>query len=165
MVLKRFLQICSAAILVAAGLHGSAQAETRMALVIGNSHYRSVSALPNPANDAKAVGELLTSAGFQIISAADLSLAEMRIAIREFISLVSDKGSDTVALVFFAGHGLQVDGENYLVPVDANIKRESDVPIEALRLGDVMNALSGAPARHPHRYSRCMPQQSVLRDQ
>jgi len=147
MVLKRFLQICSAAILVAAGLHGSAQAETRMALVIGNSHYRSVSALPNPANDAKAVGELLTSAGFQIIPAADLSLAEMRIAIREFISLVSDKGSDTVALVFFAGHGLQVDGENYLVPVDANIKRESDVPIEALRLGDVMNALSGAPAR------------------
>jgi hypothetical protein len=147
MAVNRFLQILAAAIIIAAWLYGPAHAETRMALVIGNSHYRSVSALPNPANDAKAVGELLTSAGFQIISASDLSLADMRVAIREFISLVSDKGADTVALVFFAGHGLQVDGENYLVPVDADIKRESDVPIEALRLGDVMNALSGAPAR------------------
>ena len=128
-------------------ISGAALAENRMALVIGNSAYQSVSVLPNPANDAKAVGELLTSAGFEVVPAADLTLADMRVAIREFTSLVSAKGPDTVALIFFAGHGLQVDGDNYLVPIDARIGREADVPMEALRLTDVMNALSAAPAR------------------
>jgi uncharacterized caspase-like protein len=142
-----FLQLSAAIGLFAIGFSGPAAAESRMALVIGNSAYLTVSALPNPANDAKAVSELLTSAGFEVLPAADLSLADMRIAIREFTSLVSAKGPDTVALIFFAGHGVQVDGDNYLVPVDARIKREADVPMEALRLTDVMNSLSAAPAR------------------
>jgi hypothetical protein len=130
-----------------AAISGAALAENRMALVIGNSAYQAVSVLPNPANDAKAVSELLTSAGFEVVPAADLTLADMRVAIREFTSLVSAKGPDTVALIFFAGHGLQVDGDNYLVPIDARINREADVPMEALRLADVMNVLSAAPAR------------------
>jgi uncharacterized caspase-like protein len=122
-------------------------AENRIALVIGNSSYQTVSVLPNPANDAKAVTQLLTDAGFEIVQAADLTQTDLRRAIRDFAAKVSAKGTDTVALVFYAGHGLQIDGENYLVPVDANIQRESDVAIEAVRLTDLMNALGTTSAR------------------
>jgi uncharacterized caspase-like protein len=126
---------------------GDALAETRIALVIGNSNYASVSALPNPANDAKAMTRFLTSAGFQVLQAPDLKQSDMRRTIGNFASLVAEKGPDTVALVFYAGHGVQVDGENYLVPVDANIQREADVPLQAMRLADLMNALSSVPSK------------------
>lgn len=126
---------------------GAASAESRLALVIGNSAYETVSALPNPANDARAMAELLTAAGFEVISAPNLSQSAMRQAIGEFAGLVSRKGADTVTFVFYAGHGLQVDGENYLVPVDARIQRETDVPLHAVRLVDVMNTLGGVPSK------------------
>jgi hypothetical protein len=71
----------------------------------------------------------------------------MRRTIADFAKTVSDKGPDTVALVFYAGHGLQVDGENFLVPVDARIEREADVPLQATRLADLMNALSSVPSK------------------
>jgi len=103
---------------------GQALAENRIALVIGNSNYTSVTALPNPANDAKAMTNFLSSAGFQVVQAPDLTQSDMRRTIADFAKTVSDKGPDTVALVFYAGHGLQVDGENFLVPVDAQIERE-----------------------------------------
>src|SRR4029450_14107301 len=61
--------------------------------------------------------------------------------------MVAEKGPDTIALVFYAGHGLQVDGENYLVPVDASIQREADVPLQATRLADIMNALAAVPSK------------------
>src|SRR3954464_1111467 len=96
----------------------SAFAEGRLALVIGQSAVGSVPALPNPANDARAVTQLLTDSGFEVVSAADLSQSQMREKISEFAGTVAAKGADTVALVFYAGHGLQIDGENYLVPVD-----------------------------------------------
>jgi len=100
-----------------------ALAENRIALVIGNSNYTSVTALPNPANDAKAMTNFLNSAGFQVVQAPDLTQSDMRRTIADFAKKVTEKGPDTVALVFYAGHGLQVDGENYLVPVDAQIER------------------------------------------
>ena len=124
-----------------------AYAENRVALVIGNSAYRTVSALPNPANDAKTVTEFLSSAGFEVVARADLTQSEMRQAISEFTSKIAAKGADTVALVYYAGHGLQVDGENFLLPIDARIEREADVPFQALRLADVMNALASVPSR------------------
>src|SRR6478735_5026960 len=71
----------------------------------------------------------------------------MRRTIADFAKKVTEKGPDTVALVFYAGHGLQVDGENYLVPVDAQIERESDVPLQATRLADLMNVLSSVPSK------------------
>jgi len=126
---------------------GHALAETRMALVIGNSHYTNVPALPNPANDARAVAKFLSSAGFQVMQAPDLSQSDMRRTIGNFASMLAEKGPDTVALVFYAGHGVQVDGENYLVPIDASIQREGDLPLQATRLADVMNALSTAPSK------------------
>src|SRR5215470_8478375 len=124
-----------------------ALAENRMALVIGNSNYTTVTALPNPAHDAKAMAKFLASAGFQVMQAPNLTQADMRRTIGNFAGMVAERGPDTVALVFYAGHGLQVDGENYLVPIDASIQREADVPLQATRLADVMNALAAVPSK------------------
>ncbi|MCC6778049.1 MAG: caspase family protein [Hyphomicrobiales bacterium] len=126
---------------------GASAAENRVALVIGNSAYQAVPALPNPRNDANAMTELLRSANFDVVSAPDLTQSEMRRAIGELAERVARSGSDTVALVFYAGHGLQVDGDNYLVPVDARIQRESDVALQAVRLVDLMNALASVPSK------------------
>ncbi len=122
-------------------------AESRVALVIGQSAYRSVTALPNPTNDAKAMTELLTAAGFDVTTARDVSQNEMRQAVGDFAAKIAGKGPDTVALVFYAGHGLQIDGENFLLPVDVNLQREADVPLQAVRLNDVMNTLSSVPTK------------------
>jgi uncharacterized caspase-like protein len=122
-------------------------AENRMALVIGQSAYKSVPALPNPANDAKAMTQLLSDAGFQVVAASDLSQNELRAKVSEFAGEVAAKGADTVALVFYAGHGLQVDGENFLIPIDVDPKREADIPIQAVRLNDILNTLNSVPTR------------------
>ena len=120
-------------------------AENRVALVIGNSAYRAVSPLPNAENDAKGMAEMLTSAGFEVISAPDQSQDALRKSIGDFAGRLSAKGPDTVALVFYAGHGIQVDGENYLVPVDIDPKREADIPLQAVRLNDLLNTLISVP--------------------
>ena len=122
-------------------------AEKRVALVIGQSAYRAVVPLPNPANDARKMTELLGNAGFEVTAAPDLSQNDMRQAVSNFASKVAASGPDTVALVFYAGHGLQIDGENYLVPVDIDPKREADIPLQAVRLNDLMNTLGALPAR------------------
>ncbi len=125
----------------------AALAESRVALVIGQSNYRAVVALPNPANDAKAMSQLLTDSGFEVVTAADLSQNEMRAKVGEFAANVAAKGPDTVALVFYAGHGLQIDGENFLVPVDVDPKRETDIPLQAVRLNDILNTLTSVPSK------------------
>jgi Caspase domain len=134
----------SASMVLAAG---SAFAENRVALVIGQSAYRSVPALPNPANDAKAVTQMLTDSGFEVSTASDLSQNELRQQVSAFAGKVAAKGPDTVALVFYAGHGLQIDGENYLVPIDVDPKREADIPIQAVRLNDILNTLTSVPSK------------------
>ena len=135
--------------IIAANLIGAcpATAESRLALVIGQSAYRSVPPLPNPTNDAKAVSEALTEAGFEVSAASDLSQSQMREAISNFAGRVAGKGPDSIALVFYAGHGVQIDGENYLVPIDVDPKREADIPILAVRLNDILNALTSIPNR------------------
>jgi hypothetical protein len=144
-----FRPVLRHAILAAGILLGShaAFAENRVALVIGQSNYRSVIALPNPANDARAMSRLLGDAGFDVTSAADLSQNEMREKVSDFAAKVAAKGPDTVALVFYAGHGLQIDGENFLVPVDVDPKREADIPLQAIRLNDVLNTLTSVPSK------------------
>jgi len=124
-----------------------ATAETRLALVIGQSAYRTVPELPNAANDAKGMAELLGNAGFTVTAAPNLSQNEMRQTISDFAGKVSASGADTVALVFYAGHGLQIDGENYLVPVDLDPKREADIPLQGVRLNDLLNTLGALPTR------------------
>ncbi|WP_445489171.1 caspase family protein [Rhodopseudomonas sp. RCAM05734] len=135
-----------AAACVMLGAHG-ALAENRIALVIGQSAYRTVTPLPNPANDAKAIAQLLGDAGFEVQSASDLTQNALRDAVGAFAATLATKGPDTVALVFYAGHGLQIDGENYLVPVDIDPKRETDIPLQAVRLNDVLNTLTAVPSK------------------
>jgi hypothetical protein len=139
---------CAALVLggIAAG-STAARAENRLALVIGQSAYRTVTALPNPANDAKAMSQLLTDAGFDVTAAADLSQKDMNDKVGDFAAKIAAKGPDTVALVFYAGHGLQIDGENYLVPVDVDPRREADIPLQAVRLNDVVNTLNSVPSK------------------
>jgi hypothetical protein len=144
-----FRHVLGTAAVLAAILLGmdGALAENRLALVIGQSAYRAVPALPNPANDARAVSQLLGDAGFEVVGAADLSQNEMREKVSEFAAQVAAKGPDTIALLFYAGHGLQIDGENFLVPVDVDPKREADIPLQAVRLNDILNTLASVPSR------------------
>ena len=126
---------------------GVAGAENRMALVIGQSAYRSVTPLPNPANDAKAMAQLLGDSGFDVTTASDLTQKDMNREVGDFAANIAAKGPDTVSLVFYAGHGLQIDGENYLVPVDVDPRREADIPLQAVRLNDILNTLNAVPSR------------------
>ncbi len=125
----------------------AASAEHRVALVVGQSAYRAVPALPNAENDGKRMTELLTNAGFEVTVAPDLSQNDMRQTISDFAAKVAASGPDTIALVFYAGHGLQIDGENYLVPIDVDPKREADIPLQAVRLNDLLNTLGALPTR------------------
>jgi uncharacterized caspase-like protein len=127
------------AVLGAAPTH--AQQETRIALVIGNSAYPG-GALATAANDAGLVAQTLQAAGFDVSGARDLDATTLRSSFREFVEKASAAGPDTVALVYFAGYGLQFEGENYLVPVDARLSRDSDVPLEAIRVNDLVKPLS-----------------------
>jgi formylglycine-generating enzyme required for sulfatase activity len=106
-------------------------AETRIALVIGNSDYSS-GPLPNPANDAKLVGEALTSLGFDVIARRNADQTTMKRAIQEFGSRLEKAGPSAVGLFYYAGHGMQLSGRNYQIPTTARIEREGDVEIEAV---------------------------------
>src|SRR5438477_3272230 len=116
-------------------------AEKRIALVIGNSGYQ-VGALATAANDAGLIAQTLQAAGFDVVGARDLDEDTLRHAFRDFAEKAAAAGPDTVAFVYFAGYGLQLEGENYLVPVDANIARDSDVPVRTVRVSDYTRALA-----------------------
>ena len=112
----------------------------RVALVIGNAAYPT-GALPNASNDAVDIARELEAAGFLVILRRDATLKEMHLALREF----GDKlGRNTTGLFYFAGHGLQVKGRNYLVPVDADMAREDEVAFSAMDLAAVMEKLDSA---------------------
>lgn len=115
--------------------------ERRIALVIGNAGYQT-GALATPANDAGLVAQTLQAAGFDVTGARDLDATTMRASFREFLDKAGSSGPDTVALVYFAGYGVQFGGENYLVPVDARLAHSSDVPLEAVRLTDLTGPLA-----------------------
>jgi uncharacterized caspase-like protein len=121
--------------------------ERRIALVIGNSAYENVTQLVNPSNDAREIGKFLNSAGFEVIQATDLDHDEMIQVLQDFSAKISERGPNTAVFVYYAGHGLQIAGDNYLVPVDAKISAEADVPTEAIRLVDVMATLQAVPSR------------------
>jgi uncharacterized caspase-like protein len=121
-------------------------AEQRFALVVGNAQYRT-GALATPANDAGLVADALTAAGFAVTGAADLDQATLRETFQDFINQVSAAGPDAVALVYLSGYGLQFNGDNYFVPVDANIQRDTDVPLQALRVSDFTQSLAALPAK------------------
>ena len=115
--------------------------EKRLALVIGNANY-TASPLRNPANDAKLIAAELKKLGFEVMVYTDLGQNEMKTKIREFgTKLSKDRG---VGLFYFAGHGLQLNGENYLVPVDAQIEKEQDVEMESVNLKRILGEMDYA---------------------
>jgi hypothetical protein len=122
-------------------------AEQRIALVIGNSNYQTAPKLTNPGNDAQSMAQLLNSAGFEVTQATDLARSEMVKVVQDFSAKVAERGPRTVAMIYYAGHGVQVAGENYLLPVDAKISSPSDLDGNSLRLVDMMGTLESISSR------------------
>jgi Caspase domain/Sel1 repeat len=112
-----------------------------VALVIGNGAYQSVNELPNPPNDAAAVADALQKIGFDVTLLKNLENAGMRKALQDFEDKVSDA---PIAIVYYAGHGMEVEGTNYLIPTDAKLRRDTHVVDEAVSLDRVLAAVSGA---------------------
>jgi uncharacterized caspase-like protein len=138
----RRASICLAILVVL--IANPAAADKRVALVIGNGAYTKVPQLPNPPHDAAAMADMLHKAGFQVVtSKIDLGVEAMRRALRDFSDEVRDAD---IAVVFYAGHGMEMNGVNYLIPVDATIARDVDVEDEAISLDRVVRTLE--PARH-----------------
>src|SRR6266550_2143270 len=132
-----------------AGVLSSASAqqqEKRIALVVGNGAYAK-SALATAANDAGLIAQTLQAAGFDVIGARDLDGETLRRSFREFIQKAEASGPGTVAMVYLAGYGMQLAGENYFIPVDSTIGRDTDVPIEGLRISDYVRQLSSLPLK------------------
>jgi hypothetical protein len=124
------------------GFAGLGRAEVRIALVVGEQNYEHASRLPNTANDAALIAETLKSVGFTVTYPKhDLDKAGLETALKTFAR--DSQGAD-VAVVYYAGHGLEFGGVNYLVPTDANLTTDSDVSFEAVPLDLVLNAVSGA---------------------
>jgi caspase domain-containing protein len=121
-------------------------AEPRVALVIGNSQYSS-GALPNPVNDAKMISDTLSGIGFDVIMRRDADQNAMKRAIQEFGSRLEKAGDNAVGLFFYAGHGVQLNGHNYLIPTTAHIEREGDMDIEAVSADWVMDQMRYAHNR------------------
>ena len=119
-----------------------ALADKRVALVIGNSAYRNVAKLSNPANDAVAVATMFKSAGFDTVeSKLNLTVSELRKTLRDFGNRSRDAD---VAVIYYAGHGIELDGTNYLIPVDATLETDTDVLDETLSLDRVLVAVEPA---------------------
>jgi uncharacterized caspase-like protein len=120
------------------GVASQASAESRIALVIGNGGYQSMPALANPPNDAGLIAAALREIGFEVLEHTDLDQLAMKRSIQEFGRRLEDAGEDTVGLFYFAGHGVQANGVNYLIPIAARIEREPDLEIEAIPLDWVL---------------------------
>ncbi len=117
-------------------------ADRRIALVIGNSAYERVPQLPNPANDATVMAEMFKKAGFDTVALKlDVKAVEMRRALRDFSEAVRDAD---LAIIYYAGHGLEIDGNNYLVPVDAVLERDIDAYDEAIPLDRLLAVVEPA---------------------
>ncbi|HEY2231047.1 MAG TPA: caspase family protein [Xanthobacteraceae bacterium] len=140
-ILKSMLAALALLVVALAPPAGAEPTEKRMALVIGNGAYPT-GALATPANDAGLIAQTLQAAGFDVVGARDLDEDSLRHAFRDFVDSASKAGPDTVVAVYFAGYGLQLEGENYLVPIDANIARDADVPVRAIRVSDYTHALA-----------------------
>ncbi|OWK23218.1 hypothetical protein AJ87_35295 [Rhizobium yanglingense] len=115
-----------------------ALAEKRVALVIGNSAYQHVPMLPNPGNDAGDMAAKLRDLGFEVVVGSDLDLAGVRRTISDFVGSLD--GAD-IALFYYAGHGLQVNGENYIAPVDAKLLSYIDLEFEAVPMDLILSAM------------------------
>jgi uncharacterized caspase-like protein len=117
-----------------------ARAERRIALVVGDASYPA-GAISAAGNDAGLIAQTLEAAGFEVTGARDLDQDALRGALRDFVDKAGTLAGDDVTLVYLSGYGLQLEGENYFVPLDARLERAADIPVQAIRLADYTRAL------------------------
>ena len=135
----RQLMIFGLCLAFGAMFSNAAAAERRVALVIGNSAYKNASTLPNTTNDSYSMEALFKSIGFDaVFSRTDLGVVDFKRTVREF--LITAENAD-IAVVYYAGHGIEISGTNYLIPVDAKLSRDYDVDDEAIALDRIIWAL------------------------
>jgi uncharacterized caspase-like protein len=121
---------------------GTAHAEKRVALIVGMSKYQHVPQLANPEHDAEAVSVLFKRVGFDVVDTEhDLGIADFRRAIRNFSEMARDAD---IAVIYYAGHGIEVDGINYLIPADAKLLSDFDIEDETISLDRILKAIDGA---------------------
>ncbi|MEW6639864.1 MAG: caspase family protein, partial [Pseudomonadota bacterium] len=152
MQLARTLSIVSACLLVvlaSTGLSQTASAqqqEKRIALVVGDGAYAK-SPLATAANDAGLIAQTLQAAGFDVVGARDLDGDTLRKSFRDFVQKAESSGPGTVAMIYLSGYGVQLAGENYFIPVDSNVARDTDIPTEGLRISDYVRQLAALPLK------------------
>lgn len=134
------LAFAAVALVLTCGV-AEAQTDKKVALVIGNSRYANEAALTNPQNDAEDMAEVLSRIGFKVMVKFDLDYNSLRNALMEFTQLADQA---EIAAVFYAGHGIEMSGINYLIPIDARLDNESQIAFQALSLDLVLNAVNGA---------------------
>ncbi len=118
----------------------------RLALVIGNSKYQHTSPLKNPANDADLISGKLREIGFEVLTSKDVSLSGARQVINNFAKKIRDIGDDGIVMFYYAGHGIQYNGENFIVPTDANLQSDTDIILQGINTSIILKIieLSGA---------------------
>ncbi len=151
----RHLTACVFGVAALMAASAPASAEKRVALVIGNSAYQHTATLKNPSNDATDMARTLRELDFEVIDGTDLTKRDMVKRIRTFADKV--RGAD-VGLFYYAGHGLQVNGRNFLAPVDAKLSSDVDLDFEAVELNLVLKQLERS-SRPIARLSRRLPRQ------
>ena len=139
-----FKILLGALLLAVALISGPALAGGKAALVIGNGAYKAMPSLRNPANDANLIAGKLTALGFDVVRIIDGDRAAFWSGLKTFGRKAQDAD---VALVFYAGHGVQVNGRNWLLPVDAEIEASTDLPAQALRANDLLEIMEASGAR------------------
>ncbi|MGO4388815.1 caspase family protein [Microvirga sp. 2YAF29] len=145
--MKRAIVFAAFVLATIAGSTSFASAQQqRLALVVGQSAYER-NPLATAANDAGLIAQTLTSAGFEVIQGRDLNATDLRRVVRDFLDKAQELEKDSAIVVYLSGYGVQLEGENYLLPVDARIQRDADVPIEGFRLSDLVRSLQQAPAQ------------------
>jgi uncharacterized caspase-like protein len=130
-ILTRSLALCALIFVLASPALSAEPTETRIALVVGNAAYQA-GPLQTAANDAGLIAQTLQAAAFDVIGARDLDQEGLRRAFRDFLDKASASGPDTVAVIYLSGYALQLEGENYFLPIDAKIARDTDVIAEGV---------------------------------
>ena len=135
-------------------LAAPAIAQQRIAFVIGNAAYPK-GPIAHSLADGGLVAEALTSIGFEIVEGADVNSGDFRRLFGEFLAKVNAAGPDAIAFIYYTGYAVQFEGDNYLIPVDAQLNRDSEIPIQGVRLFDLLASARGragnAQDRDPRR--------------
>jgi len=124
----------------------SAPKAPRLALVIGNEGYKFAPPLKNVISDVLLVSDALRAVGFDVRTATNLDSVALDRTLREFLTDVTARGKDAAALIFYAGQGVEIDGDNFFIPVDIKVRRQTDILAEAVPLSSVLNSLALTPS-------------------